>query len=105
MLHVLKTYHWQTHSYAEHMATDRIHGELSALTDKFVEAWMGRRDFRLPAAMTLRVQCYASPAAFLAQMRRYRVGLERLRLEPELANVRDELVAALDTLFYLSRLR
>lgn len=42
----IKTYHWQTTTYARHIASDSLHGKLSALVDQFVEVYLGERGKR-----------------------------------------------------------
>lgn len=38
----IKIYHWTTKSFPRHKASDALYGELSTLTDKFVEAYIGK---------------------------------------------------------------
>jgi len=38
----LKTFHWQTDSYAKHMAFDRTYSELADLIDNFIEVYQGK---------------------------------------------------------------
>jgi hypothetical protein len=49
MIHVLltlrnqvKIYHWQTHKYSRHVATDGLTAKLDELIDTFVEIYMGK---------------------------------------------------------------
>ena len=42
MLTTIKLYHWNTHSYARHKATDELHEKLSDLVDEFVEVMQGK---------------------------------------------------------------
>jgi len=42
MLNLVKLYHWKTHSYAQHKATDELYEHLNEHTDKFVEVLMGK---------------------------------------------------------------
>jgi len=42
MMHMVKLYHWKTTSYAEHKATDELHGRISEHIDKFVEVLLGK---------------------------------------------------------------
>jgi len=39
---VMKLYHWQTHSHARHIASDRFNEAFSGLMDRFVETYMGK---------------------------------------------------------------
>ncbi len=38
----LKLYHWQTHSYARHKATDDVLDALDKVIDEYVETYMGK---------------------------------------------------------------
>lgn len=38
----LKLYHWQTTSYARHIATDQLLEKISDLSDKFIEVYFGK---------------------------------------------------------------
>jgi len=42
VIHMIKLYHWQTHSYSRHKASDQLHSDLISLTDEFIEVYMGR---------------------------------------------------------------
>jgi hypothetical protein len=42
MLNLVKLYHWKTHSYAQHKATDELYEHLNEHIDKFVEVLMGK---------------------------------------------------------------
>ena len=37
MLNTVKLYHWKTHSYAQHKATDELYSKLNENIDTFVE--------------------------------------------------------------------
>lgn len=37
MLMMVKLYHWKTHSYATHKATDQLYDSLNDNVDKFIE--------------------------------------------------------------------
>lgn len=38
----VKVYHWQTHKYSRHIATDGLTAKLDELIDTFVETYMGK---------------------------------------------------------------
>ena len=46
MLNTVKLYHWRTHSYATHEATDGLYADLNKYVDEFVEVMMGKMDNR-----------------------------------------------------------
>ena len=47
MLNTVKLYHWKTHSYAEHKATDTLYENLNVNIDKFVETMLGKHGNRV----------------------------------------------------------
>jgi len=42
ILNTIKLYHWKTHSYATHKATDELHGKIAGNVDTFVETMLGK---------------------------------------------------------------
>jgi DNA-binding ferritin-like protein len=46
MLLMVKLYHWKTHSYATHKATDDLYTKLNANIDSFIEILLGKTGFR-----------------------------------------------------------
>jgi DNA-binding ferritin-like protein len=47
MINVVKLYHWNTHSYSEHKATDELYSRLNENIDKFVEVYLGKDGSRI----------------------------------------------------------
>jgi len=47
ILNMVKLYHWKTHSYAEHKATDDLYSNLNEHMDTFVEILMGKDESRI----------------------------------------------------------
>ena len=43
----IKIYHWQTHSYARHIASDDLHGRISKNIDLIVESLQGELKTRI----------------------------------------------------------
>ena len=42
MLLMVKLFHWKTHSYATHKATDELYSKLNDDIDKFIEVLLGK---------------------------------------------------------------
>jgi hypothetical protein len=42
----IKLFHWNTTSYAQHIATDKFSSKLLELTDKFVELFIGKYNYK-----------------------------------------------------------
>ena len=47
LLNMIKLYHWETRSYAQHEASDRLHESLSKHIDEFVEVLIGKYSKRI----------------------------------------------------------
>ena len=102
MLHVVKLYHWRTHSYSEHKATDKLHEALSEQVDSFVEKLLGSKQTR---ANLTHMQLHASSTlpAFKQRIEYYKQYLKRMpaSLGTDLLNIRDELLGSLNQCSYL----
>lgn len=108
MLTVIKVYHWNTHSFAQHKATDEIHERLSENIDKFVEVLLGKTESRL-THLNEKIQLIRSKNLidFKKIIYQYRECMIRLsdcfdsRKDSDLLNIRDEILADLNQLLYL----
>jgi hypothetical protein len=47
LLMIIKVYHWKTHSYSQHKATDELYERLNKNIDRFVEVLLGKNGKRL----------------------------------------------------------
>ena len=47
MLLMVKLFHWKTHSYATHKATDELYSKLNEDIDKFIEILLGKTGSRI----------------------------------------------------------
>lgn len=47
LLNMVKLYHWNTRSYAEHVATDELYKKINENVDRFVEILLGKDETRL----------------------------------------------------------
>lgn len=104
----VKLYHWQTTSYAQHVASDGMLGKVMPLIDTFVEMYSGRYGRpRFDGSLTLKI-----PTEMTAHdMARYiRKCTDVLRDEipkyldesdTDLLNVRDEMLGILTQTLYL----
>lgn len=112
MLNTIKLYHWNTHSYAQHKATDELHEKLSGHVDKFVEILLGKDESRineLTAKSNLN-NCKHT-GTFKEQIYHYReyfIQMDKC-LDPsrdtDLLNVRDEILGDLNQFLYLMTLK
>ena len=97
-LNLVKMYHWNTHSYAEHKATDELYTELGKNIDRFVEIMLG--DKRLPTNTKIVILNTTRPV-FIGKVNKFRTFLLKLTMAPDLMNIRDELLANVDQFIYL----
>jgi hypothetical protein len=104
----IKLYHWQTHSYARHKATDDMLSKLDELIDEYVEVYAGKYGRpRLTARNnTVKVSNLSekSAARFIKNCAAHIAGpMSRTlkREDTDLANIRDEFLATLNQLAYL----
>jgi len=105
----LRVFHWQTKSYAEHMAFGKIYDSLEGLVDSFIEAYQGRHgriialksfDFSIPN------YAGSDPMKCADEWIKYLDGLSKpLDGETDLLNIRDSMVGELNILKYLLSLK
>ncbi len=103
-----KLYHWNTTSYARHVASDRFNSILGDLVDKFVEVFIGRYNFK-PSVGTIKIeQSYVDDSGIVLLYEQARQYLETLQTkipDNDLMNIRDELLAEINKNLYLFRLK
>lgn len=105
----VKLYHWQTHSYSRHKATDEAVTALDEAIDQFVETYMGKygRPRMTPATATIRVAnlSEAGIVKFIRSAIKHLQGPFSKPLDPQkdtdLLNIRDEILGDLNKLLYL----
>lgn len=112
LLIAIKLYHWKTHSYAVHKATDDLYGELNSNIDKFVEVLLGKTSIRtnLVKQKTMQLVDLTSKTQLIQlvkNFKEYLVGLsnnkfiQQTMANTDLLNIRDELLANLNQFLYL----
>ena len=108
----IKLYHWQTHSFAQHKATDELLDSLDKAIDEYVEVYMGRYSRPKMAARnsTIRIQNMnqKSILKFLKECVSYLEGPLVQKLKPadtELVNLRDEMLGDINKVMYLFTLQ
>lgn len=109
----IRLLHWQTKSYARHIATDTLYSTLNDLVDQFVEAYMGRYGrISMPQGTTLELMEFDppegeldEPVQYLERVRNQLVtGIPKLLFVEEdvdLLNIRDEMVQVINKTLYL----
>jgi DNA-binding ferritin-like protein len=116
LLLVVKLYHWKTHSYAVHKATDDLYGELNSNIDKFVEVLLGKTSIRtnLLQQKSIKLIDLTSKGQLInlvENFKNYLVGLsnnkfiQQTMANTDLLNIRDEILANLNQFLYLLTLK
>jgi len=106
---IVKIYHWKTHSYAEHKATDELYERLNENFDKFVEVMMGRYDIRLNMkGKSIKFTDPSTKKDFKKIIFEFRTLIENdmnkyinVLKDTDLLNIRDEILGNLDQFLYL----
>ena len=108
----IKLYHWQTHSYSRHRATDEVIESLDKNIDEFVEVYMGKygRPKMTTKSGTIHVGNMSEKTAvgfikkcITALLSDVVKGLSEN--DTDLINIRDEMLGDLNKLLYLFTLR
>jgi DNA-binding ferritin-like protein len=108
MLNTIKLYHWNTHSFSQHKATDELHARLSGHIDKFVETLLGKKgdriqhiDSKIPIMNTKRTNTFRDQ---IYQYREYLIGMDKCfdkSRDTDLLNIRDEILGDINQFLYL----
>jgi DNA-binding ferritin-like protein len=104
----VKLYHWQTHLYARHKATDDVIKSLDEHIDLFVEVYMGKygRPNITKTTNTIQVKNMADKSAmkFIKDCIAHLTGpfTKSLKVtDTDLLNIKDEMLGELNQLLYL----
>lgn len=108
----IKLYHWQTHSFAQHKATDDLLDGLDKTIDEYVEVYMGKygRPKINARSNTIRIQNMNPKMAvrFVKECIAHLEGPLVKKLKPadtDLLNLRDEMLGDLNKVLYLFTLQ
>jgi DNA-binding ferritin-like protein len=95
--------HWQTKSYAEHVALGKFYTELPELVDQLAEAIMGRYDI----TFTFKDSYYTPAATGKAELESLKEYVQEERKEipqdSEIQNLCDEIAQLIDSTLYMLR--
>jgi len=112
MRNQIKLYHWQTKLYSRHKATDAVIDSLDISVDKYVEVYMGKygRMKMTSATSTTTVKNLTETSIFnfIKRCVEYLTSdlVHKLKeTDTDLINIRDEMLAELNQLFYLFSLK
>lgn len=109
----IKLYHWQTHSYARHKATDDVLDTLDKLVDEFVEVYMGKygrpKLTEKQACVKITNMTEKQALSYIKRCVQHLLTDVVKGLTPDkdsdLLNLRDEMLGALNQLLYLFTLK
>ena len=111
MLLMVKLYHWKTHSFATHKATDELYESLNENIDKFIEVLLGKTGDRIDLMnhKTISLIDLNSKDKLKEKIdgfKYYLVGLTnnttiRSMKNSDLLNIRDEILGNLNQFLYL----
>jgi hypothetical protein len=115
MLLLVKLFHWKTHSYATHKATDELYESLNGHIDSFIEILMGKSGSRIDLMnqKTIKLQDLQSTEKLKSKVnnfKSYLVGFENKQAlktmsNTDLFNVRDEILGDMNKFLYLLTLQ
>jgi hypothetical protein len=109
-LMMIKLYHWKTHSFAQHKATDDLYATLNTHMDNFVEVLMGKmagtranflstKNIRL-VDLSNKKQLIGRVNAIKSQLSAMEKTVPMLNAT-DLLNIRDEILGDLNKFLYL----
>lgn len=104
VLNQIKIYHWQTQSYARHIASDNIYAKLSLNVDRFVEIIQGKYGrIIMPSdnKIALDNQTDSSIVELLTQFKNWLINQTFISQDSDLVNIRDEILGDVNQTLYL----
>lgn len=103
----IKLYHWSTTVFARHMASDKLLKELSPLIDRLVELYLGKYARPVFKKQELSVQISQPSEKAVQDLCEEMIKrcIKEVPQDPELINVRDEIIGAIRQALYLFTLR
>lgn len=109
LLNMIKLFHWKTHSYALHIATDSLHSKLSEHIDTFVEILIAKNNHRINVIQTqLKMVHNNNSQDFIKQIHKFReffISIDRhldRSKDSDLLSIRDDILADINQFLYLS---
>jgi DNA-binding ferritin-like protein len=116
MLMMLKLFHWKTHSYATHNATDKLYSSLNEHVDTFIEVLLGKSGSRIDLTKTRTISLYDLDSQEklkekINYFKNYLVNLDNNKIlttkmsNSDLFGIRDDILADLNKFLYLLTLK
>ena len=111
MLMMIKLFHWKTHSYATHKATDELYASLNEHIDSFIEVLLGKTGSRIDlmnnrTIKLIDLNSQEQLKSKIMSLKSYLVGLDNSKAlstmsNSDLFNIRDEILGDLNKFLYL----
>ena len=111
MILMVKLFHWKTHSYATHKATDDLYSKFNENMDKFIEVLLGKTGSRidLMKQKTIKLTDLDSQEKLKSKIddfKSYLVNLNNNKAlssmsNTDLFNIRDEILGDMNKFLYL----
>lgn len=111
ILMMIKLYHWKTHSYATHKATDELYSKLNENIDKFMEVLLGKTEIRTNLLNCRKISLidltsHEQLKREIEKCKSYLINLSEnsflLKMaNTDLLNIRDEILGDLNQFLYL----
>lgn len=111
MLLMVKLFHWKTHSYATHKATDELYSKLNEDIDKFIEVLLGKTGSRIDlmgqkSIPLIDLNSQDKLKSKIESFKSYLVGLTNNKglssmTNTDLLNIRDEILGDMNQFLYL----
>ena len=111
MLIMVKLFHWKTHSYATHKATDDLYSSLNENIDHFIEVLLGKTGSRIDlmshkSISLIDLTSQENLKSKIQMYKNYLVGLDKnialsKMSNSDLFNIRDEILGNLNQFLYL----
>lgn len=112
VLNTVKLYHWKTHSYAVHKATDELYSKLNENIDHFIEVLLGKCGNRisLEHVKHIPLKDFNHENQIMREMTDFKsflIGLDSQLKQmggmtnSDLLNIRDEILASVNQFLYL----
>lgn len=112
IINTVKLYHWKTHSYAAHKATDELYSKLNENADHFIEVLLGKCGNRihLESVKHISLKDFSHESQLTREMENFKsflVGLDgQLKqmdnmTNSDLLNIRDEMLSNVNQFLYL----
>lgn len=111
MLMMVKLFHWKTHSYATHKATDELYEKLNGNIDSFIEVLLGKTGSRIDlmdkkSISLIDLNSQENLKSKIMYLKSFLVGLDNNKAlnsmsNSDLFNIRDEILGNLNQFLYL----